>query len=270
MGYSGNNPKLTMIHDRELIYDAEQQLHGADKAYKKSPANYGTEHSSPVAMTDAASYRSKMAKHWSASNSRFDMPIMHDEAGRKGEGSPNMMISPLNRSVEKLKEVKSDMQKNRDDKKMGVKRYNKKVGRLNKKIKRKETSTEGSPAMMNSPLHESKAKAPEKELRKGKKGDMNDSKIEGAIAKGDKAAKDSRRKERNAQASKKTSSINKEATAASIKTKSTPQSDEAAKKSKEATKTTKSTPQSEGDKQRAVRAAEIKSGARDEMGYQTS
>ena len=129
MGYSGNHPRFSrkeeMIHDRELIYDAKQQLHRADKAYKESPAhkmdpmhngkpgvqkddfaqfsgskaptNYGTEHSSPVAMTDAASYRSKMAKHWSASNSRFDMPIMHDEAGRKGEGSPNMMVSPLNK-----------------------------------------------------------------------------------------------------------------------------------------------------------------------------
>ena len=116
MGYSGNHPRFSrkeeMIHDRELIYDAKQQLHRADKAYKESPAskmdpmyngkpgvqqgdfaqfsvskapsNYGTEHSSPVAMTDAASYRSKMAKHWSASNPSFDMPIMHDEAGRQG------------------------------------------------------------------------------------------------------------------------------------------------------------------------------------------
>ena len=118
-----------MIHDRELIYDAKQQLHRADKAYKESPAskmdpmyngkpgvqqgdfaqfsvskapsNYGTEHSSPVAMTDAASYRSKMAKHWSASNPSFDMPIMHDEAGRKGEGSPAMMNSPLHESKAK-------------------------------------------------------------------------------------------------------------------------------------------------------------------------
>ena len=56
----------------------------------------------------------------------------------KTEGAPNLMVSPLNRSVEKLKQIKSDMQENRDDKKMGVKRYNKKVGRLNKKIKRKE------------------------------------------------------------------------------------------------------------------------------------
>jgi len=133
MGYSGNHPRFSrkeeMIHDRELIYDAKQQLHRADKAYKESPAskmdpmyngkpgvqqgdfaqfsgskapnNYGTEHSSPVAMTDAASYRSKMAKHWSASNPSFDMPIMHDEAGRKGEGSPAMMNSPLHESKAK-------------------------------------------------------------------------------------------------------------------------------------------------------------------------
>lgn len=31
-GYSGNHPRYTMIHDRELIYDAKKQLHRADKA----------------------------------------------------------------------------------------------------------------------------------------------------------------------------------------------------------------------------------------------
>ena len=31
-GYTGNHPRLTMIHDRELIYDAKQQLHRADMA----------------------------------------------------------------------------------------------------------------------------------------------------------------------------------------------------------------------------------------------
>lgn len=40
-GYTGNHPRLTMIHDRELIYDAKQQLHRADKAlhaYDKAAA----------------------------------------------------------------------------------------------------------------------------------------------------------------------------------------------------------------------------------------
>ena len=32
--YTGNHPRYTMIRDRELIYDAEQQLHGADKSLK--------------------------------------------------------------------------------------------------------------------------------------------------------------------------------------------------------------------------------------------
>ncbi len=31
-GYTGNHPRYTMIHDRELIYDAKQQLRRADKA----------------------------------------------------------------------------------------------------------------------------------------------------------------------------------------------------------------------------------------------
>jgi len=31
-GYTGNHPRYTMIHDRELIYDAKKQLHRADKA----------------------------------------------------------------------------------------------------------------------------------------------------------------------------------------------------------------------------------------------
>ena len=36
---------------------------------------------------DPQSYRSSMSRHWQASNSRFDMPIIHDEAGRAGEGN---------------------------------------------------------------------------------------------------------------------------------------------------------------------------------------
>tara|TARA_R100001163_G_scaffold65753_1_gene64508 strand:+ start:5540 stop:5950 length:411 start_codon:yes stop_codon:yes gene_type:complete len=31
-GYTGNHPRYTMIHDRELIYDAKQQLRRADKS----------------------------------------------------------------------------------------------------------------------------------------------------------------------------------------------------------------------------------------------
>ena len=41
----------------------------------------------PKMTSDPKSYRSSMAKHWQASNSRFDMPIIHDEAGRAGEGN---------------------------------------------------------------------------------------------------------------------------------------------------------------------------------------
>ena len=193
MGYSGNHPRFSrkeeMIHDRELIYDAKQQLHRADKAYKESPAhkmdpmyngkpgvqkddfaqfsgskaptNYGTEHSSPVAMTDAASYRSKMAKHWSASNSRFDMPIMHDEAGRKGEGSPNMMVSPLNKQG-----------------------YN---DRLDESLAKdgKESSKKQS---MKDRRDESKGM----EKAQGKKAYSSDSKMDDAERKGNKAARASR------------------------------------------------------------------------------
>ena len=35
--YSGNarhSRKMEMVHDRELIYDAKSQLHGADKKYR--------------------------------------------------------------------------------------------------------------------------------------------------------------------------------------------------------------------------------------------
>lgn len=31
-GYTGNHPRYTMIHDRELIYDAKKQLHRADQS----------------------------------------------------------------------------------------------------------------------------------------------------------------------------------------------------------------------------------------------
>ena len=101
--YSGNNPKLTMIHDREGIHDLQQQLHRADQAYKSSPAQQNQESSgSAVYMTqDPQSYRSSMSQHWRASNPSFDDPIAHDEAGRVGEGSPTMMVSPLNQSKEK-------------------------------------------------------------------------------------------------------------------------------------------------------------------------
>jgi len=92
MAYSGNNPKLTMIHDREGIHDLKEQLHRADQAYKSSPAHQTEEPSTPIYMTeDPQSYRSSLARHWQASNPMYDMPIMHDEAGRAGEGSPAMM-----------------------------------------------------------------------------------------------------------------------------------------------------------------------------------
>lgn len=41
----------------------------------------------PKMTSNPLSYRSSMARHWQASNSRFDMPIIHDEAGRAGEGN---------------------------------------------------------------------------------------------------------------------------------------------------------------------------------------
>tara|TARA_R110000744_G_scaffold157003_1_gene272740 strand:- start:2251 stop:2556 length:306 start_codon:yes stop_codon:yes gene_type:complete len=90
MSYTGNNPKLTMIHDRELIHDAEQQLHGADEAYKGSPARQNQDPDSPIYMTeDPQSYRSSLSRHWQASNPMYDMPIEHDQ-DRPGEGSPAM------------------------------------------------------------------------------------------------------------------------------------------------------------------------------------
>ncbi len=52
---------------------------------KKGP-KMGYDHG-PKMTSDPKSYRSSMAKHWQASNSRFDMPIAHDEAGRAGEGN---------------------------------------------------------------------------------------------------------------------------------------------------------------------------------------
>lgn len=88
MSYTGNNPKLTMIHDRELIDDAKQQLHRADEAYKSSPARQNQDPNSPIYMTeDPQSYRSSLSRHWQASNPMYDMPIIHDEA----DGSPAHM-----------------------------------------------------------------------------------------------------------------------------------------------------------------------------------
>ncbi len=51
---------------------------GGPKSYKDHGAKM---------TADPQSYRSSMSRHWQASNSRFDMPIIHDEAGRAGEGN---------------------------------------------------------------------------------------------------------------------------------------------------------------------------------------
>ena len=50
------------------------------------------------------------------------------------------------RTVEQLKAKKQEMQETRADKKMGVKAYNKKIGRLNKKIERKGGTVPGGVA----------------------------------------------------------------------------------------------------------------------------
>ena len=34
-GYTGNHPRYTMIHDRELIYDAKTDIHKEDMAKKR-------------------------------------------------------------------------------------------------------------------------------------------------------------------------------------------------------------------------------------------
>tara|TARA_R110002051_G_scaffold34367_1_gene76554 strand:+ start:2470 stop:2892 length:423 start_codon:yes stop_codon:yes gene_type:complete len=56
-------------------------------------------------------------------------PGLRKDGAAKTEGAA--------RSKEKLEQIKSDMQTNRDDKTMGVKRYNQKIQRLNTKIARK-------------------------------------------------------------------------------------------------------------------------------------
>jgi len=53
------------------------------------------------------------------------------------------------RSKEKLEQVKSDMQTNRDDKTMGVRRYNKKIQRLNTKIARKDGAAQKDGGAVN-------------------------------------------------------------------------------------------------------------------------
>ena len=59
-GYSGNHPRYTMIHDRELIYDAKKQLHRADKALhayddkKHATKSYGEKDQALMAYDKAA------------------------------------------------------------------------------------------------------------------------------------------------------------------------------------------------------------------------
>jgi len=199
--------KGSPAHKMDPMYNGKPGVQKDDFAQfsgSKAPTNYGTEHSSPVAMTDAASYRSKMAKHWSASNSRFDMPIMHDEAGRKGEGSPNMMLSPLNkeprrvkqetegrdnqgasiyirggrdkkenaRSVEVSKDYGGDetktvrRRKNDGSIKTTSKKISDKAAARIKKRKDKSHDTEGSPNKMVSPLRDSDEKKLERKQKK--------------------------------------------------------------------------------------------------------
>jgi len=306
--YSGNNPKLTMIHDREGIHDLQQQLHRADQAYKSSPAQQNQESSgSAVYMTTPQSYRSSMSQHWRASNPSFDDPIAHDEAGRVGEGSPNMMVSPLNRSVEKLKEVKSDMQENRDDKKMGVKRYNKKVGRLNKKITRKGGEVPGnSPAEMHKgkahgepgERHKGWQKMPDpskknsttedlrKEKPRQKMQDPSKKSVEKDIPR-QKMQDPSKKKNlntneeiiarrisknKNSETSSKETSQKETETSRTLRKKEEKESTLKASKAALESKSTfrkGSKGKAAGDKQRERRAAEVKSGERDEMGYQS-
>ena len=193
MAYSGNHPRFSAqnfdakeAYNKDLTASARLHYLENDEHDKGSPAHQNQESSgSAVYMTTPQSYRSSMSQHWRASNPSFDDPIAHDEAGRAGEGSPTMnydtskgshshphdsptmMVSPLNRTVEELQQAKADMQKNRDDKKMGVKRYNKKVGRLNKKITRKGGEVPGnSPTEMHEGVeHDPETKKESKTMR---------------------------------------------------------------------------------------------------------
>jgi len=198
MAYSGNHPRFSAqnfdakeAYNKDLTASARLHYLENDEHDKGSPARVmdemhngvagvqqadfeqfsplkkQQESGSAVYMTTPKSYRTSMSQHWKASNPSFDDPIAHDEAGRAGEGSPNMMVSPLNRTVEELQQAKTDMQKNRDDKKMGVKRYNKKVGRLNKKITRKGGEVPGnSPTEMHEGVkHDPDTKKESKTMR---------------------------------------------------------------------------------------------------------
>lgn len=59
-GYTGNHPRYTMIHDRELIYDAKQQLRRADKALhayddkKHVTKSYGEENKAVMSYSSEA------------------------------------------------------------------------------------------------------------------------------------------------------------------------------------------------------------------------
>jgi len=64
------------------------------------------------------------------------------ETAQKNLGAPPRKKGAT-RTVEQLKAKKQEMQETRADKKMGVKAYNKKIGRLNKKIERKGGTVPG-------------------------------------------------------------------------------------------------------------------------------
>ncbi len=59
-GYTGNHPRYTMIHDRELIYDAKKQLHRADKALhtyddkKHAAKSYGEKNEAVMSYSSEA------------------------------------------------------------------------------------------------------------------------------------------------------------------------------------------------------------------------
>ena len=144
--YSGN-AKWSKVTDSNM--GATKRDDEAHMKYLKEDVDYDDKHGhSDSSMTSDEKHISKLAGD-----------LKYDE---KKHGSSNLMVSPLNRSVEKLKKVKSDMFENEDLEKMGVKRYNKKVGRLNKKIKRKEN---GSAAKMVSPLHNNEKKLARKQVK---------------------------------------------------------------------------------------------------------
>ncbi len=81
--FEGGAHRGEMKHDKEGNHLGPKQYddYGA-KGHGAHKKDYGAK------MTaDPQSYRSSMSRHWQASNSRFDMPIIHDEAGRAGEGN---------------------------------------------------------------------------------------------------------------------------------------------------------------------------------------